>query len=89
MRSIDGVKKFQATAAIPTQIIPWGSIIEAMCFSVAAGRGGQSNMGDTVMGTSGSYPPVTGLNDPPFAERVSVMSASPPTDSPYARSPEW
>ena len=54
MRSIDGVKKFHATAAMPTQSSPWGSIIENMCRSVAAGRGGQSSIGDTVMGTSGS-----------------------------------
>ena len=54
MRSMDGVKKFHANAAIPTQINAWGSIIEATCRRVATGRGGQSSIGDTAMGTSGS-----------------------------------
>ena len=30
MRSIDGVKKFHTTTAIPTQMRPCGSIIEAI-----------------------------------------------------------
>ena len=55
MRSIDGVKKFHTSAAIAIQTTPWGNTtLETRCRSVATGRGGQSSIGDTMIGTSGS-----------------------------------